>query len=209
MTKDVLPSLPSIDRRVFELLLAPENSQFTVRGIRNQYAEHYGIVSEDRAELRRFLYENIKKLIRVGAVKQDDQRRKRDQIFHVLSTINEIPINLDGEIFESWHSRQLSSLEKRKSKAPESFLIDSDKDFSDNKKQNKNQSSTLEKKLREVQSEFLTTMGEVETLRELMNQCPNLQSSIAHYHREAYDHSARLIGRVRALEKVIEKVKSE
>jgi len=64
----------------------------------------------------------------------------------------------------------------------------------------------LEKELKETQSEFLSSMGEAEAFRELMDEYPDLKPSITLDHRDAYDRSARLMGRVRALEKSLHRL---
>ncbi|WP_139839411.1 hypothetical protein [Halomonas sp. CSM-2] len=64
----------------------------------------------------------------------------------------------------------------------------------------------LEKELKETQSEFLSTLGEVEAFRELMDEYPELKPGIVVDHRDAYDRSARLMGRVRALEKSLHRL---
>ncbi|XGA81381.1 hypothetical protein OR573_07075 [Halomonas sp. CH40] len=199
---------PSIDRRIFELLLEQENSHFTVRGIRDQYAERYGIAKNDRAKLRSFLYEGINKLLRVGAVQQDEQKRKRDQVYHVLPTIHDTPINWDGERFEAWHKRQKSSSkQKALSVITATDLISNEEDSKENDDIHESRNLALEKELLETQSEFLSAMGETEKFRHLMTQYPDLRSSFDSDHREAYERSARLLGSVRALEKSLQRLR--
>ena len=55
--------LPSIDKRLFELLIAPENARFTIRSLRDQYADQYGIPAKHRPALRRFIYERMVALL--------------------------------------------------------------------------------------------------------------------------------------------------
>lgn len=199
---------PSIDRRIFELLVESENSHFTVRGIRDQYAERYGVAKNDRARLRRFLYEGINKLIRVGVVQQDEQKRKRDQVYHVLPAIHDTPINWNGECFEAWHKRQGSpSKQKALSAITATDLISYEKDSNENSDINESRSLALEKELLETQSEFLSAMGETEKFHHLMTRYPDLRSSFDGDHREAYERSARLLGSVRALEKSLQRLR--
>lgn len=70
-------NLPSIDRRIIQLLLKPENSTFCVQSLRDQYLELYSVNPVHKAPLRRFIYERIKKLVKVHFVEKDSEIRKR------------------------------------------------------------------------------------------------------------------------------------
>ena len=188
---------PSIEERIFELLLETDNAQFTIRSLRDQYAHQHGIAAEQRVALRRFIYERIKKLITAGLVEKDREKRKRDQLYFVLPSIR--------ESFEAWHQRLVS---QTANETTETTGIPKDESSSEQSPSARKASSqyALEKVLKETQSEFLSTLGEVEAFRELMDEYPDLKPSIVVDHRDAYDRSARLMGRVRALEKSLHRL---
>ena len=197
---------PSIDERIFKLLLDTDNAQFTIRSLRDQYAHRHGIVAEHRADLRRFIYERVKKLINTGLVEKDHEKRKRDQLYYVLPSIREAGLCLEGESFDTWHQRLMS---QTVNETTETTIIPKGESSSEQSPSAKKASSqyALEKVLKETQSEFLSTLGEVEAFRELMDEYPDLKPSIVVDHRDAYDRSARLMGRVRALEKSLHRLR--
>tara|TARA_R110001599_G_scaffold117615_3_gene286072 strand:- start:147 stop:767 length:621 start_codon:yes stop_codon:yes gene_type:complete len=197
--------LPSIDKRLFELLIAPENARFTIRSLRDQYADQYVIPAKHRPALRRFIYERIKKLINAGLVEKDREKRKRDQLYHSLPLINGAGLCLDGERFERWHKRLVPQANNETAKETTFPKEQDDCEPSTNAKKAASQFA-LEKELKETQSEFLSTLGEVEAFRELMDEYPELKPGIVVDHRDAYDRSARLMGRVRALEKSLHRL---
>ncbi|CDG52311.1 conserved hypothetical protein [Halomonas sp. A3H3] len=197
---------PSIEERIFELLLETDNAQFTIRSLRDQYAHQHCIAAEHRAALRRFIYERIKKLITAGLVEKDHEKRKRDQLYFVLPSIRDSSLCLDGESFETWHQRLVSQTNE----TTKTTVIPKDESSSEQNPSARKTSSqcALEKVLKETQSEFLSTLGEVEAFRELMDEYPDLKPSIVVDHRDAYDRSARLMGRVRALEKSLHRLRA-
>ncbi len=72
-------NLPSIDRRIIELLLKPENVTFCVQSLRDQYIEQYDINPVHKAPLRRFIYERVRKLIKAQFVEKDSEIKSRGQ----------------------------------------------------------------------------------------------------------------------------------
>ena len=195
----------SIDERIFELLLDTDNAQFTIRSLRDQYAHRHGIAAEHRADLRRFIYERVKKLINTGLVEKDHEKRKRDQLYFVLPSIRDASVCLEGESFDTWHQRLVSQTNE----TTENSVIPKDDASIEHHSSTKKASSqyALEKVLKVTQSEFLSSLGVVEAFRELMDEYPDLKPSIVIDHRDAYDRSARLMGRVRALEKSLHRLR--
>lgn len=196
---------PSIEERIFELLLETDNAQFTIRSLRDQYAHQHGIAAKQRAALRRFIHEKIKKLITAGLVEKDPEKRKRDQLYHVLPSLREAGLCLEGESFETWHQRLVPQTVNETINTPVPPKEESSYELDTEARKVASQFA-LEKELKETQSEFLSTLGEVEAFRELMDEYPDLKPSIVVDHRDAYDRSARLMGRVRALEKSLHRL---
>lgn len=196
---------PLIEERIFELLLETEDAQFTIRSLRDQYAQRYGIAAKHHADLRRFIYERIKKLITAGWVEKGREKRKRDQLYFVLPSIREAGLCLEGESFESWHQRLVAPAPKETASTTVTSKEEGSCVQSTTARKAVSQLA-LEKELKETQSEFLSTLGEVEAFRELMDEYPDLKPNIVVDHRDAYDRSARLIGRVRALEKSLHRL---
>ncbi|MGP9571374.1 hypothetical protein ACT3RL_10610 [Halomonas sp. AOP5-CZ2-32] len=197
-------NLPSIDRRIIQLLLKPENSTFCVQSLRDQYLELYSVNPVHKAPLRRFIYERIKKLVKAHFVEKDSERRKRGQLYHVGAALLEADLGNPEDDFAEWLQRthpqtpnepvtnntsQSNSEENRQAvKAPaDSYTV-------------------LEKKLNEAQSRFLESLGEVEAFQQLMRDHPELNNSLSIDYRSAHERSSRLLGHVSALEKAIRRL---
>ena len=194
-------NLPSIDRRIIQLLLKPENSTFCVQSLRDQYLELYSVNPVHKAPLRRFIYERIKKLVKAHFVDKDSERRKRGQRYHVDAALLEADLGNAEDDFDEWLQRThpqtlnelainpVSSLPIEESNPAERGSADSQ--------------TVLEKKLNEAQSHFLESLGEVETFQQLMHDHPELKNTLSADCRKAHERSSRLLGRVSALEKAL------
>ncbi|TKJ09812.1 hypothetical protein [Halomonas sp. 15WGF] len=95
-------NLPSIDRRIIELLLKPENSTFCVQSLRDQYLELYSVNPVHKAPLRRFIYERIKKLVKAHFVEKDSEIRKRGQLYRVGAALQEADLGNPEDDFAEW-----------------------------------------------------------------------------------------------------------
>ncbi|GED47365.1 hypothetical protein HME01_32170 [Vreelandella aquamarina] len=197
-------NLPSIDRRIIELLLKSENATFCVQGLRDQYLELYDVNPTHKALLRRFIYERIKKLVKAHFVVMDSERRKRGQQYHVSNLLLETDLSTDEDGFGEWLQRiqpQASNkLANNQGKAPSAEESKPDQRLSIDSQ------TTLEKKLSEAQSQFLESLGEVETFQQLIHDHPELKHTLSADCRKAHEHSSRLLGRVSALEKALRHV---
>lgn len=57
------------------------------------------------SDLRRYVYEQIRRMLRIGWVIQDEKRQKQGQIYHWLS----IPANLQVELIENGYERSANA----------------------------------------------------------------------------------------------------
>lgn len=195
---------PSIDKRIFEFLMSPENVQFTVRGLRDQYMEQYGVEAQHGAPLRRFIYERIRVLITAGLIEKDREQRKRDQLFHILPSLKEAELCLEGECFEAWHQRLTPHVEETQ-KAPTVNESANQKKKNDDHIKSTSYAK-LEKKLKEAKSDFFAALGEAETFQQLLSDYPDLKPSITADYHNAHERSSRLLGNVSALEKALQRL---
>ncbi|MDR5899457.1 hypothetical protein QC823_10700 [Halomonas vilamensis] len=203
----MISDAPSLDRRIFELLQQPENAQFTVCSLRDAYAQKFAIEAHGRAALRRFIYEHLVKLLNAGLVEKDAERRKRDQLFHVASGLKGEVLNLEGETFEVWHQRLSTQQAKRKALNKSASPPSAKKETVNTRE--KASHEMLEKMLKEVQRDFLETLGETEIFQKLIQDYPELGESIGGEYKAACDRSSRLLGHVSALEKAIQRFSAD
>lgn len=194
-------NLLSIDRRIIELLLKPENTTFCVQSLRDQYIEQYDVNSAHKAPLRRFIYERVKKLVKAQFVERDSESRKRGQLYHVSSILMETDLGSDEDDFATWLQRTHPQVlnepvindtikspcerVRREEKAPADSHV------------------VIEKKLNEAQSRFLESLGEVEAFQHLISDHPELINCLSIDYRSAHERSSRLLGYVSALEKAL------
>ena len=71
------------DRRLYELLQEPGRATFTTRELRDGYAARLCDTPFRIADVRRYVYEQIRRLVRAGWVVPDEDRRVRGQVYHL------------------------------------------------------------------------------------------------------------------------------
>ncbi len=68
----------------------------------------------------------------------------------------------------------------------------------------RNPQDHLEKLLKEIRLDFLSSVGEVERYKQLFDEMPELRSRMQKNYVEARDRSSRLLGHLRAVERTLE-----
>uniref|UniRef100_UPI000ADB3C56 hypothetical protein n=1 Tax=Pseudomonas sp. Ga0074129 TaxID=1752219 RepID=UPI000ADB3C56 len=91
------------DRRLYELLQEPGRATFTTRELRDAYAARLSGTPFRIADVRRYVYEQIRRLVRAGWVVLDEDRRVRGQIYH----LQPIPVHLQLELIDSGFENNL------------------------------------------------------------------------------------------------------
>ena len=61
----------------------------------------------------------------------------------------------------------------------------------------------LESQLKEIRLDFLSSMGEAERYKQLLEEMPDLKDRVEGEYQEARDRSSRLLGHLRAVEKTL------
>lgn len=85
------------DRRLYELLQEPGRTTFTTRELRDAYAARLNGTHFRIADVRRYVYEQIRRLVRAGWVALDEDRRVRGQVYH----LQPIPAHLQLELIDN------------------------------------------------------------------------------------------------------------
>lgn len=80
------PDTFAFDRHLFDLLRQPQHAQFTTRDLREAYAGYLDPGSFRLSDLRRYVYEQIRRLLRAGWIARDEEHRQRGQVYHLLET---------------------------------------------------------------------------------------------------------------------------
>lgn len=184
------PATFKLDRRIFELLQDGGLQRFTTRMLRDAYAQQLMIADVGQSELWRYVYDQIRRLRRVGWVRQDGTHRKRGQIYHVVNMPETLNLNLVDSSFSSAQP-YLGTLPVASSDQAESFgeII--------------SPSHRLEALAKEIRLDMLTSMGEAERYKQLFTEMPQLKAHVEDDYIEARDRSSRLLGHLRAVEKTL------
>ncbi len=94
------PDLFTFDRHLFDLL-RHSKLQFTTRELRDAYAQILVPGTFSLSDLRRYVYEHIRKMVRVHWAVKDAERRPRDQVYHLLAFPDHLNLHLVEDGFEA------------------------------------------------------------------------------------------------------------
>lgn len=186
------------DRRLYELLQEEGSTQFTTRDLRDAYAKRLEGMTFRLGDVRRYVYEQIRRMLRAGWLVPDEERRMRGQVYHLQPFPEHLLLELvDGGFENSLKTvrepGQEPSVPERRS-APPNPASDVEQH--------------LETLLKEIRLDFLSAMGEAERYKQLLDEMPHLRDKVEAEYLEARDRSSRLLGHLRAVEKTLKTLAS-
>lgn len=184
------------DRQLHSLLCENFSREFTTRQLRDAYAALLPPSSFQLADVRVYVYEQIRRLIRVGWVEMAVQRLKRDQVFRVL----EMPLRLQLVLVDGSFSMTVDSLGAPADEEREtSCSVPSSKAGQDDR-------TRLQVMLKETRLDLLSSLGETERYKQLFEEIPHLMGRFEGAYLEARDRSSKLLGHVRAIENTLKAI---
>jgi hypothetical protein len=183
------------DRRLYDLFQQGHLRQFTTNDLRNAYATHLVGITFNNSDLRRYVYEQIRRMLRTGWVIQDEKRQKRGQIYHWQS----IPANLQLQLIDNGYENSAKPVNKPLHQPLQSI---------DPEQPGPDVIEHLESILKEIRLDFLSSMGEAERYKQLLDEMPHLKDQVEDEYLQARDRSSRLLGHLRAVEKTLKTVMS-
>jgi len=181
------------DKRLYELLHEEGHSTFTTRELRDAYAKRLGGMTFNVGDLRRYVYEQIRRMLRIGWLAHDEERLTRGQVYH----LQPIPAHLQLELIENGFENSL----KTESEPNQEPLLLDETAVSLNPSAGSDQRLKLLHK--EIRLDFLSSMGEAERYKLLLDDMPYLRDKVESEYLEARDRSSRLLGHLRAIEKTL------
>ena len=187
------PDLFILDRRLYDLFQQGHLREFTTQDLRDAYATYLAENAFNSSDLRRYVYEQIRRMLRIGWVIQDEKRQKRGQIYHWRS----MPTNLQVELIDAGYESIAKPVNNPLGQPLQS--VDPDKPGPD-------VIEHLESILKEIRLDFLSSMGEAERYKQLLDEMPHLKDQVEGEYLEARDRSSRLLGHLRAVEKTLKTV---
>ncbi|HFL6894510.1 hypothetical protein KUT61_09125 [Pseudomonas aeruginosa] len=186
------------DRRLYELLQEEGRTRFTIRELRDAYAKRLEGMTYRIGDVRRYVYEQIRRMLRIGWLVHDEERRIRGQVYHLLPTPAHLQLELIDNGFEN--SRKNACEPEPASSAVDNVTVplqpSADAD------------QHLEALLKEIRLDFLASMGEAERYKLLIDDMPHLRDKVENEYLEARDRSSRLLGHLRAIEKTLKTLAS-
>lgn len=189
-----------LDQVLFELLMEEELRSFTVLQLREAYALRVELNGLGLPRLRVYIYDQVRRLERVGWVKIDEEKTKRHQLYHIVGQPERISVRA-----------QLPALGMQIKPADEHQVEPAKLHQTCGEQQKTNEvrndsSSKLEEKLKEAKLDFLTTLGESESYKQIMEDMPELHDQLVQDFDRAREKSLKLLGRVRAYETALERL---
>lgn len=181
------------DRRLYELLQEEGRTKFTTRELRDAYAKSLDGMNFRIADVRRYVYEQIRRLLRMGWVVLDEDRRVRGQIYHLQPIPAHLQLDLIDNGFENSLNTACDPEQEPAALAVEALPLKSSADADQH----------LEALHKEIRLDFLSSMGEAERFKQLLEDIPHLRDKVEGEYLEARDRSSRLLGHLRAIEKTI------
>jgi hypothetical protein len=181
------------DSRLYELLQEEGSTQFTIRELRDAYAKRLEGMTFRIGDVRRYVYEQIRRMLRIGWLVYDEERRTRGQVYH----LQPIPAHLQLELIDNGFENSLKT----------AFEPEQEPSVFDNAavplKPSADADQHLEALHKEIRLDFLSSMGEAERYKLLLDDMPHLRDTVEGEYLDARDRSSRLLGHLRAIEKTL------
>lgn len=181
------------DRRLYEIFQEDGGVRFTTRELRDAYAKRLDGMTFRIGDVRRYVYEQIRRLVRIGWIVHDEERLTRGQVYH----LQPIPAHLQLELIDNGFE---SSLKTACESVQEPPVLD---DAAVVSKSSLAAGIHLEALHKEIRLDFLSSMGEAERYKLLLDDMPHLRDKVEDEYLEARDRSSRLLGHLRAIEKTL------
>lgn len=178
-----------MDKHLFNVLNKDLSKRFTVLGLRAEYLKEAGLEeSVDAVELRRYLYKQVLRLKKRSLAKTVSGTSGRQAQYVLTETFQEVTVNPSvGPFARSSVTVPAASGEANVAQPGGT----------------PNQIEELREQARQYQVEFMVTVGEAEEYQRVFRTYPSLKSALEPIYVQARERSSKLLGQVRALERVL------
>jgi hypothetical protein len=179
-----------IDQSLYKVINTFQGANFTTETLRDIYASQLiedGIEGVALTEVRLYVYEYIRKMLKSGWVTLCGEKKGRGQLYH----LGELPSSRDLELIVGKFHRQLPTytpdLVVDQCQNPIASHVD-----------------TLSSQLKELELDMHASLGEVERYNLLMSEIPELRPKLKGSLESARERSSKLIGHFRAVENTLQ-----
>lgn len=181
----------ALDRHLGEILESPRFSNFKITGLRSEYMSRIPRESSPSAtQVRRYLYKQVVRLIRLGWVERDGKPMSRDVQYRVLQLPKGITLDLTEPPYQQESKSEPSSDKfctvRNSSPAHTASYF-----------------HNIQAKLKSVRTDFISSLGEAETYKSLLAEHPFLREKLEATYHLSRDKSLNLMGQLRALEHTV------
>ncbi|HIM97128.1 MAG TPA: hypothetical protein EYM57_04370 [Gammaproteobacteria bacterium] len=185
-----------IDKSLYEVISSIKGTTFTTQELRDLFAsrlKHDGIKGVPLAQIRLYVYEHIRRMVKVGWVIPAEEQKKRGQVYH----LQPVPDALQLEFIAGQFHQELA--------ADESAEMNTS---SDDRSVNQGYIQSLQSQLKELELDMLSSMGEVERYKFLITEMPELSVQLEESLISAREKSSKLVGHFRAVENTLQILKA-
>lgn len=194
----------NLDRVLHRILTEEGVGCFTIMELRELYLRYVDPNGATPPQIRVYLYDQIRRMVDLGWAAYHSERRTRGQRF----LINEMPTHVTLKLVApKMGMTERQTTEKVPSDITEPPVNDSGPAalFSGNAA-GRSPAVALQEMLKEVRLDFLTTLGATERYRLLIDEVPDLKSTLEPELAAARDNSSRLLGHMNAIEATLQKL---
>lgn len=168
---------------LYKILMPTSYDDFTVLQLRDEYQIQTNWKTPDPSDARRYVYAQLKKLVEKGLLEKEKRAGQTKHQYKKTRIFYESGLYSKGVITPK----------------PENFT-------SAEPSQNDDTSSYLYSKLKRYKLELLTAIGESDEYEELYAELPSMGEELKARYRQSKDYSSKMLGKVRAIESLIEQL---
>lgn len=190
------PNHFNFDRTLYQILQSQHPKEFTVRKLRDEYAQSLKESTVSLTEIRKYIYTQIRRMLRIGWITYGPVRAKRNQVYHLHS----FPENMNLVLVKSPISRPFIKGVEGNSKNIKKIIIE-DYFFIENKEEGEYLSLMID----DIKFRITSSLGELECYQKLMKDLPQIKEKVEKEYDKAQEENLRLMGQLNAIEKIIEK----
>jgi len=179
-----------IDQSLYKAINTFQGANFTTEALRDIYASQLiadGIEGVTLMEVRLYVYEYIRKMLKPGWVTLYGEKKKRGQVYHLGELPNALELELIVGKFHQQHPTYTADLVVDLHPNPRARHVD-----------------TLCGQLKELELDMHASLGEVERYNLLMSEIPELRPKLKCSLESARERSSKLLGHFRAIENTLQ-----
>lgn len=183
----------AIDQSLYEVINSMQGSRFTTQRLSDLFAlrlEKDGIEDVLLVEIRLYVYEHIRRMVKAGWLSLDGPQEKRGKLYRLNVLPDDLQLELKQGHFHIASSNENEDIiaEPVTEKSPYIHYL-----------------YTL---LKELELDILATMGEVERYKLLIEEMSEHSSNLESYLAVAREKSSKLIGQFRAVDNILHMLKT-